>query len=517
MENSPLENGQGNGSVVDKIKSVQISRRSLFKFAGLAGGVAALGGIAASSFGDAKSIDTMMGWESEQGEVYFNREPFRVDKPGYEIKGPVNRVDQDVDSPTFRRLYYQEDALLSKKGEENLMPRLKEYYAKHPDKLEGDRAWFTKLLPNLAEEEKKMNKDMWGIATAWNKAWTSMLAPLVGDPKEWDFKGVIKEPLKVKDPKETSKLIKKMAGLFGGTLVGITKVNPRWILGWGGGVDPRMLPILAAVGIDPITPRGVRGGPIDIPDWWQYAIVIAVPHEPNLIEATPLFYSPFEAYTRSGLAAARLTGFIKALGYPARYNGNPIIGWDELLATPLAIDAGLGEMGRPGILVTPEFGPSVKLAVVLTNLPMEPDRPINMGLKDFCDKCGICAEKCPGGSIPSGQPELQDDGVVRWMSDREKCQNYYASVPIRHMCGVCYSVCPWRRFDNALHKYSRELAVRDRTGIAHQIMLWGQKSFYPSPSKDDYNAPTWATYKDVPWWMRTDMFFDGIPEGIFKK
>ncbi|AHF11402.1 twin-arginine translocation signal domain-containing protein [Dehalobacter restrictus] len=212
MENNQLENG----SVADKIKSVQISRRSLFKFAGLAGGVAALGGIAASSFGDAKSIDTMMGWESEQGEVYFNREPFRVDKPGYEIKGPVNRVDQDVDSPTFRRLYYQEDALLSKKGEENLMPRLKEYYAKHPDKLESDRAWFTKLLPNLAEEEKKMNKDMWGIATAWNKAWTSMLAPLVGDPKEWDFKGVIKEPLKVKDPKETSKLIKKwQASLVG--------------------------------------------------------------------------------------------------------------------------------------------------------------------------------------------------------------------------------------------------------------------------------------------------------------
>ena len=65
------------------------------------------------------------------------------------------------------------------------------------------------------------------------------------------------------------------------------------------------------------------------------------------------------------------------------------------LNIPLAIDAGLGELGRNGLLTTEQFGPRLRLCKVLTDLPSELDSPVDMGVQHFCETCERCAEACP--------------------------------------------------------------------------------------------------------------------------
>lgn len=59
--------------------------------------------------------------------------------------------------------------------------------------------------------------------------------------------------------------------------------------------------------------------------------------------------------------------------------------------------AGLGEIGYSKMLLTPEFGPRVRIGVVLTEAEFEPD-PIYNGPK-LCNKCMACVRNCPGRAI----------------------------------------------------------------------------------------------------------------------
>ncbi|MDY6864557.1 MAG: hypothetical protein SVY15_01105 [Halobacteriota archaeon] len=59
--------------------------------------------------------------------------------------------------------------------------------------------------------------------------------------------------------------------------------------------------------------------------------------------------------------------------------------------------AGMGEEGMQGALLTPEFGPRVVLAAVVTDAPLEPDGP-NL-VNKVCRKCYECVEVCPSSAI----------------------------------------------------------------------------------------------------------------------
>lgn len=47
------------------------------------------------------------------------------------------------------------------------------------------------------------------------------------------------------------------------------------------------------------------------------------------------------------------------------------------------MDAGLGELSRVGYLITKAFGPRVRLAAVTTNMPLVPDKPVDLGAEDL--------------------------------------------------------------------------------------------------------------------------------------
>ncbi len=66
--------------------------------------------------------------------------------------------------------------------------------------------------------------------------------------------------------------------------------------------------------------------------------------------------------------------------------------YGDLSHKKAAVAAGLGTIGLNALLITPEFGPFIRLASILTNAVLEPSTPIK---EDICDECGKCIESCP--------------------------------------------------------------------------------------------------------------------------
>ncbi len=62
--------------------------------------------------------------------------------------------------------------------------------------------------------------------------------------------------------------------------------------------------------------------------------------------------------------------------------------------------AGLGKIGWHSLLITPDFGPRVRLSCCLTEAILEPTKS-NLTIQ--CDDCGICLDKCPARALAKPQ------------------------------------------------------------------------------------------------------------------
>ncbi|MGI9596672.1 MAG: 4Fe-4S dicluster domain-containing protein [Acidimicrobiales bacterium] len=146
------------------------------------------------------------------------------------------------------------------------------------------------------------------------------------------------------------------------------------------------------------------------------------------------------AYMRGAQIAGILAEHIRSLGYGARSQTNRD---SDVLHIPLVLQAGLGEMSRIGELVlNPFVGPRFKSVVVTTDMPIAPDRQIDFGLQDFCNKCTKCARECPCAAIPFGD-KIMFNGYETWKPDVEKCTKYRLGNLKGAACGRCMKTCPY--------------------------------------------------------------------------
>jgi epoxyqueuosine reductase len=443
--------------------------------------------VAFAGYEDGAGGHSYTGWQSEQGIVEFDRTPFLTDRPTYQLLRTPDRVDGR--SVIFNRdtalkaQYYRDN-----KGMAGLDDWMKDFYARHPKVLELDRLRNEKIEPQRAENQKKYGQ-RYIMSQIWSSAWGAVRPPRPEEPEKSDWADVRKPAYKVNDPVAMSKLIKKVTLTFGATNVGIARLNPAWVYSVAGSDG-----------------RGYkRGQEIEIPEWWQTAIVFGVPHEWDVVKSNPTYGTSSDAYARASIASARLSAFIKGLGYPAR-DQSPNAGY-EVMVPPIMVDAGLGEQGRFGFAMTPEVGGNFRPAAVLTNLPLEPDKPINFGLKDYCMHCKICAEQCPSKSIPFDDPK-ETRGLVKWTVDHETCFNFWRSVVGSGSCRICLAVCPWSRKNAWLHNASRHILARDPSRLSSPLLTEAQKLMYEMPDVDSYNPPTSASYRPPEWWLQNEPFID---------
>lgn len=152
-------------------------------------------------------------------------------------------------------------------------------------------------------------------------------------------------------------------------------------------------------------------------------------------------------YLNAGVIAVNLAELVRRLGYRARAH---IDGNYRVICPLVARDAGLGELGRMGLLMTPKLGPRVRIAVVTLDIPLVPDEPFSDSTTlDFCLQCRKCAESCPSRALPFGDPEEDEKGALRWKIDAEACFTLWAKLGTD--CARCMAVCPYSHPDNLLH------------------------------------------------------------------
>jgi reductive dehalogenase len=256
------------------------------------------------------------------------------------------------------------------------------------------------------------------------------------------------------DPAEVSRKIKRAARFFGASLAGICELDRRWVY--------------SHVTND----LTLEHTPLEIPEEYRYAIAMAVEMDFPLIQTSPTGGAAAATglgYSKMAFVAGLLAQFIRGLGYKAVPCGN-----DTALSIPIAIEAGLGELGRNGLLITEKFGPRVRLCKVFTDLPLVPDEPHLFGVEEFCRKCMKCAEDCPSQAISFGEKTTKvptrsnNPGVLKWPINPEQCYKYWLANNLD--CSNCIRVCPFNKEEGWLHDLARG-AIRNVPWL-NPLFVW---------------------------------------------
>ena len=300
--------------------------------------------------------------------------------------------------------------------------KYEKYYADYPEHLNPDNVFRDK--PGLLNDGARYFDPFLFSAAKASFVTVGALHAIVDGP-------VNNERTEV-EPPELTRFVKYWAGKLGAEDVGITLLKDYHKYGTIGRGDE-------------------YGRPVSLNH--KYAIAVTVEMDKTLIDTAPKGPVTLETshkYLESGEVAVQLAVFLRQLGYPSRAH---IDGNYRVICPLVARDAGLGNIGRMGLLMTPKQGPRVRVAVVTTDAPLELDaREPDGSMTAFCRVCKKCAENCPSRAIPF-EDEQTIDGVKRWQINQEKCFTYWCRVGTD--CGRCIAVCPYAHPDNFFHNIVR--------------------------------------------------------------
>lgn len=323
-------------------------------------------------------------------------------------------------------------------------PLYESYYRDHPQQKSQDDA--SREQTGLLSPESRFMDPLHRASAVGSFSLTEALREAVDGP--------ISTERTQSSGEDFTKIVKKLAKYYGALDCGITDLKPAHIyshIGRG---------------------TGKYGDKVTLDH--QFAIAFTVEMDFEMTSYGP--YAPVvmesaRQYVESARVSIQLAAAIRDLGYPARAH---IDGNYRVIAPLVARDAGLGEIGRMGLLMTPFQGPRVRVGVVTTDMPLISD-PYSgePSIIDFCRICKKCAHNCPSQSIPHGEREISN-GVLRWQINPESCYHYWTIVGTD--CGRCLAVCPYSHPDNLLHNLVR-WGIK-RSGTFRRAALFLDDFFY---------------------------------------
>ena len=177
--------------------------------------------------------------------------------------------------------------------------------------------------------------------------------------------------------------------------------------------------------------------------WAKYPHAICLAHEQ---EYEPTQTAPsmeaeephFGTYRLIGNLALELADYIRSLGYHAQvHSANDNSG----LYIPMFVEAGLGQLGYNGQLLSPHFGSRSRLVIISTEAPLAHDHPVDYGMTAFCNVCQVCVNRCPGRAIL--REKMWYRGVFKSKISYNRCRPVVVNY---EGCAVCMRVCPVQRF-----------------------------------------------------------------------
>ncbi len=211
----------------------------------------------------------------------------------------------------------------------------------------------------------------------------------------------------------------------------------------------------------------------------------------------------YRAYLKGSTVVTIVAEYIRRLGYEAQAHSNAD---GDVQQVPLMLLAGLGELSRIGeVILNPFIGPRHKTAIITTDLPLVPDKPIDFGLQDFCDKCRKCARECPAQAISWGDKVLYN-GYEIWKPDVGKCTTYRVTNLKGSACGRCMKVCPWNK--EGILGYRLAMWAAIKLPWTRRFLIW-----------IDDKLGFGGQHKQTKWWLDLEKKGDEIvvPDGTNEK
>ncbi|MBK8027224.1 MAG: reductive dehalogenase [Chloroflexi bacterium] len=408
------------------------SRREFLRDLGMAGvtlGVAATAGLAAAG----SAIGAPM-----SGGIY--RRPWWV----RQVDEPTTGINWDA----IQRVNAERDTLAGKDG----LGR----FATPEENATLEKLWEENERSRLMRNEPGFTLKDLALANAFQQTRDIMSRSFLGPqnaptPEElgvekWDG-----------TPEENARILKIAMQQMGAAAVGIVELNDRTrkliysVDNDGKRIDFENVPLAYEDDEKRVIPYAAR-----------WAVVYAVQMSDVAIKRAPTKIAQMttsETYQRGLMIQNNTQEFLRGLGYQglgeASLNGLGI-------APAFAVLGGLGELSRLNRVITPEFGPMVRIFKLITDFPLAADKPIDAGIARFCLSCKKCAEACPPSALsfetePTWQPvgEWGNPGHQAWFEDSVRCRRYWFEE-LGSNCGICFSVCPFsKRSGSFMHDLVR--------------------------------------------------------------
>jgi ferredoxin len=172
-----------------------------------------------------------------------------------------------------------------------------------------------------------------------------------------------------------------------------------------------------------------------------HAICLALEQDYEKTQSIPSMAAEethFGTYFNQGPLTMELTDFIRSLGYKVQVSGPT---WHYGPMIPMFVQAGLGQLGANGQLLSPHFGSRARLQIIFTDANVTYDQPVDYGIHKFCQVCQVCVQRCPGRAL---MPEkVWYRGVEKNKLVFKRCR----PVMARYLgCGICMKVCPIQKY-----------------------------------------------------------------------
>lgn len=353
----------------------------------------------------------------------------------------------------------ERDIIFSRTDLEKDSNRFKKYYQTHPEKKIYDEKF--RQNPGLLSNKAKHFDPLQFYAADSSMSITAHLRTITDGE-------LAKQQTKLPS-KQIADFIRGWAKKLGAKEVGITKLKNYHFYSHGG--------------------RGEDYGK-EIKSNHKYGIVFLVEMDKKMFESSPkgpVIMESTQKYFEVGSIGVQIAEFIRNLGYSARAH---IDGKYQVVCPLVAKDAGLGEIGRMGLLMSSKYGPRVRISVVTTDLNLPADEPcVDNTIIDFCKMCKKCAVNCPSNAI-SHDEKQKIDGIERWQINSEACYNYWTLVGTD--CGKCINVCPYSHPNNLLHNFIR-FGIKNSFIFRRMALILDDVFYGKKPSE-----------KAPPKWMKSD-------------
>jgi len=300
----------------------------------------------------------------------------------------------------MRKGYDERDTIFSRWELEPGTPRYEEYYRRHPEKKKADQELMS------AKEGRFHHQILERYRMESHFKLIADLRSLVSAP-------AAKEKVDLA-PQEIQGYLEKTAKDFGAIQTGGVETPEDWVYSYRGRGD-------------------LYGVPVE--NYLPYTFVFAMEMSLEEVNRAPAMAEAAEVsrvYMEIGLLGLALAYQLRSMGFEALTHMD---GCSQLILPPVAERAGLGKIGRHGLLVHPQYGSRIRLGAVTTNLVLQQGDSPSFKLREFCETCRKCALQCPVQAIPEGPAQ---EG---WQVDHEKC--FSAWQEFGTDCGVCLAACPF--------------------------------------------------------------------------